>query len=80
MKGFHAVKLWKSETFHCHNQMQIIIMQTLNGKEGSKLWRRFCCSGASYLAIEMNFVSVFRPFFRAILEASHGTSKPIAIP
>jgi hypothetical protein len=26
MMGFHAVKLWQNETFHCHNQMNIIIM------------------------------------------------------
>jgi hypothetical protein len=29
--GFHALKLWQNETFHCLNHMNIII-QTLNGK------------------------------------------------
>jgi hypothetical protein len=37
MMGFHAVKLWQNETFHCRNQMNIIILIT-NGKDGSRLW------------------------------------------
>jgi hypothetical protein len=34
--GFHAVKLWQNKTFHCRNQMNIIILIT-NEKDGSKL-------------------------------------------
>jgi hypothetical protein len=61
MMGFHAVKSRQNETFHCHNQINII-MQTLDGKEGRKLSCRLCYRGANYLAIEMNFcVVLFRP-------------------
>jgi hypothetical protein len=32
--GFHAVKLWQNETFHCLNHMNIIIQTHFNSRTG----------------------------------------------
>jgi hypothetical protein len=55
MTSFHAVKLWQKETIHYLYHMNIIIQTPPNGEEGSTLSRPFCCRGANYVAIKINF-------------------------
>jgi hypothetical protein len=64
MLGFHAVKLWQNETFHCHNHMNIIIkirdsLQLTNWKGGSKHHFFESVKEAYYRVEVMVFVSVF---------------------
>jgi hypothetical protein len=54
--GFHAVKLWQNETFHCHNQMNIIILIHEWERRKQIVTSSFSSRGANYLlASEMNF-------------------------
>jgi hypothetical protein len=87
MMGFHTVKLWQNGTFHCRNQMNniiitiiIIIILTHNGKGGSKLSRQFCCRGANWLSIEMNFCVglsfIFEPVWRIATAQASPQSSP----
>jgi hypothetical protein len=65
--------------------MNIIIIKILNGKEGSKLSRQFCCRGANYLAIPMDFCvslsfTIFELFWRlATAQASLHPSPKLSI-
>jgi hypothetical protein len=56
--GFHAVKQWQNETFHCRNHMNIIILNH-NGKDGTKQHYLESLEEAYYLVEVMLFSSVF---------------------
>jgi hypothetical protein len=77
MMGFHTAISRQNETFHRRNHMNIII-QTRNGKDGSKLSCRLCYRGANHLAIEMNFCVglsfIFEPCWR--LTTAHASPQP----
>jgi hypothetical protein len=79
MVGFRAVKLWQNETFHFHNQMNmIIVIHEWERRKYENCRVAFVAEVLLYLEIEMKFrvgvcvIMSVSPFLRVRLDRSDG--------